>query len=169
MVRVHGVEFSRNKPSIAECEYSAVLLQQWMDRHAKDFEIYTEAYVEYHSTKPPVYKNKKKKAEILIRSVHDKIVEIVREYPNPAADPVGGEDNFYVKTLIKIADTGEYKILSIYWPKHIPVNASDITKMVKIPNYLLNAADILLEERATYNQIVEDFEEAKEKINTCEI
>ncbi len=58
-VQIHGVVFSRSNPSIAECDYAAVLLQKWLDRNGSAFGDFVDAYTDFHSMKHPERSNKK--------------------------------------------------------------------------------------------------------------
>ena len=93
---------------------------------------------------------------------NDKIL-ITKLKPNPNKEG----DTFWFKAIVQLDET--VKFHDINWPSHIKLTPAQITAKLKIPKSLMDIATNLLNETETYSKMTKVFEEAKAKINTCEI
>ena len=167
-VPVHGVHFSRYKPAIEECEYAGVLLQQWMDRHVKDFEEYVDAYVEYHSLESPERIYEVDRLKLYFPRGEYKLLDVVRKFP--FVDEEGNNDNFHMQYIVDI-ETGNLR--SIGWSGRASIPPEEITTKLKFPQSVRTLIDKHVQinkefwesQKETYKRL----EAAEAKIKTCTI
>lgn len=159
---IHGVRFSRRKPTVAECEYSAVLLQDWLKRHAKDFENYVDMYTEFHSLEKPTNLVHLGDDVTLQVDSGKAIAQLKRPYQ--ARDSLGQE---YTASYVVQFDPYTRKITDVEWSS--PVTLSEITTMLKIPVPYLKKARTKIEDLRYYHECRKRFEEARSTLSSCKI
>lgn len=159
---VHGVTFSRRRPTVAECEYSGVLLQQWMDRHKNAFDEYVDAYTEYHSAEAPD-KDLTISEGMELRVDADSLV-LTRKVKH--ISKVDGKER-WPDVHIRF-NTDATEVFEVKWG-NFSLPPAELISLTVIPKSVLKAAQQFRKKHETYWQLVERFQKAKSDLLTCEI
>lgn len=158
---IHGVTFSRSRPTIAESEYSAVLLEQWLIRHKIDFEKYVDAYTDFYSAQRPKSEINTKTFSISILSTDTITVHRTFDYINKHNVP----DTYRIK--YSLDETAEY-ITGIHWPI-AKLKISELASKITLPANIKNKALKLRAEHAKHWELRKRLDKATETMHSCKI
>lgn len=148
-VEIHGVRFSKSKPSVAESEYSAELLEQWLARHKEDFEEYVDAYVAYNELKELDSEMEKDGVTYEIDRSAVRIIQTL-------------ENNH--KIAHRITPEG---VFDIEWTNSLPLDS--YAAMIKLPAKMRDTALKFYNSYKVYWDARKRFNDIHEKIHTCAI
>ena len=160
---VHGVQFTKHKPTIAESEYSAVLLEDWLRRHKKDFDKYIDLYVKYHETEAPEKELEKGTEKYTV--VGKQEVQVTRMFS--IVDDEGKEHEYNMQWSLD----KEGRILSVSWGSFsfTRFTPEELAKKVKLPQRLIQTALQHYAKHQAYWDLSDLFNKAKSKVQTCSV